>query len=50
MIILIIELKSFLKITFKEWYLTQTPSQKSWNIECVEENGKVKILKLLNNE
>jgi len=38
------------KITFKEWYLTQTPSQKSWKIECVEENGKVKILKLLNNE
>jgi hypothetical protein len=35
------------KITFKEWYLTQTLSQKLWKIECVEENGKVKILKLL---
>ncbi len=37
----------------REWYNInyQSLSQpKSWNIECVEENGKVKILKLLNNE
>lgn len=36
------------KITFKEWYLKQSLSQpKSWKAECIEKNGKIKILRIL---